>query len=145
MKVDYQNQLQGCRYDQVRTSKFPICQLFQSCDPEELSFQAENGCKQSSHLPVCGLLRHKQITHPGQTQEMPVSTSDGDRANYDLACLLESEMSLVLGNCSVYKSRARKPPHLRDVHSHRCQEQEVKGGAYLSCHTENMQIPNIRE
>lgn len=103
VKVEHQNQLRGSLYDQVCTSKFPIRQLFQSCDPEEPSFQAENGCKQSSHLPVCGLLRHKQITQPGQTQEVPVSTSDGDRANYDLACLLESEMSLVLGNCSLWE------------------------------------------
>lgn len=132
------NQLQGSLYDQVCTSEFPIRQPFQSSDPEEPSFQAENECKHSSHLPVCGLLRHKQITQPGQTHQVPVSTSNGDRANYDLACLRESEMSLVLGNGSLCQSPMRQKQHLDDFRSHRHREQEVKGAAHSPCYPKNL-------
>lgn len=131
-------QLQGSLYDQVCTSEFPIRQPFQSSDPEEPSFQAENECKHSSHLPVCGLLRHKQITQPGQTHEVPVSTSNGDRANYDLACLRESEMSLVLGSGSPCQSPMRQKRHLDDFRSHRHQEQDTKGAARSLCYTGNL-------
>lgn len=78
---------------QVYTSKFPIYQSFQSCDPEEPSSQAGNEYKQSSHLSACGLPRCKQITQPGQTQEVPAANPNGDRTNYDLAHLPEFKMS----------------------------------------------------
>lgn len=92
----------------VYTSKFPIHQSFQSCDPEEPSSQAGNEYKQSSHLSVCGLHRCKQITQPGQTHEVPASNPNSDRANYDSSRLPDFEMSLMLKKCSVCKSPAQK-------------------------------------
>lgn len=134
MKVDYQTSS-----SEVFMTKFvPV--NFQSVSRSKAVTQRNQVSRQKmnvnrAHICLCGLLRHKQITQPGQTQEVPVSTSNGDRANYDLACLLESEMSLVLGNCSVCKSPMRKKPHLCDFHSHRCQEQEAKEAACFPCYT----------
>lgn len=103
---------------QVYTSKFPIDQSFQSCDPEEPSFQAGNEYKQSSHLSVCGRPRCKQITQPGQTHEVPASNPNGDRTNYDSAGFPGFKMSLTLEKYSVYKSLAKEKPHHQDFHSH---------------------------
>lgn len=90
---------------------------------------------------MCGLLRHKQITQPGQTQEVPVSTSDGDRANYDLAGLLESEMSLVLGNCSVCKESCHIFTMFMPID---VKSKKLRGNLFTMLH-ENLQIPNIGE
>lgn len=78
---------------QAYTSKFPIYQSFQSCDPEEPSSRAGNEYKQNSHLSACGLPRCKQITQPGQTHEVPAANPNGDRTNYDSAHLPDFKMS----------------------------------------------------
>ena len=89
---------------QVYTSKFPIYQSFQSCDPKESSCQAGNEYKHSSHWSVCGPPRCKQITQPEQTYKVPVPDPNRDRVKYYLAHLPDFEMSLMLERCSVYIS-----------------------------------------
>lgn len=138
MQVDYQTSSR-----EVFMTKFvPV--NFQSVSRSKALTQRNQVSRQKMNVNtahiclVCGLLRHKQITQPGQTHEVPVSTSNGDRANYDLACLRESEMSLVLGDGSLCQSPMRQKRHLDDFCSYRHQEQEVKGTARSPCYTENL-------
>ena len=105
---------------QVYTSKFPIYQSFQSCDPKESSCQAGNEYKHSSHWSVCGPPRCKQITQPEQTYKVPVPDPNRDRVKYYLAHLPDFEMSLMLERCSVYISFTEEESHHYAWHSHGC-------------------------